>query len=84
MEVADAEAEAGRGLEAARGRVHPDGGGREGVVAREEECPPVLPVFVGRARRAGEDVVPFEDVGFGGVRGDVGGWVGLDGGVFAG
>lgn len=84
MEIADAEAEAGRGLEAARGRVHPDGRGSEGVVGWEEEGPPVLPVFVGGGGRAGEDVVPFEDVGFGGVRGYVGWGVGLDGGVFAG
>lgn len=36
------------------------------------------------ARRAGEDVVPFEDVGFGGMGGDVF-WRGFgEGGVFAG
>lgn len=38
--------------------MHPDGGGGEGVVGREEEGSPVLAVFVGGGGRAGEDVVP--------------------------
>lgn len=84
MEVGDAKAEACGGLEAAGGGVHADGGWGEGVVGREEEGSPVLAVFVRGVGWAGEDVVPFEDVGFGGVGDYVGGRVGLDGLVFAG
>ena len=36
----------------------------ERIVGREQEGAPVLTVFVGGRGRAGEDVVPFEDVGF--------------------
>jgi len=43
-----------------------------------------LTADIGGGGWAGEDVVPFEDVGFGGVRDDVRGWVGLDSLVFAG
>lgn len=64
--------------------MHPDRGRSEGVVGWEEERAPVLAVLVGGRGRAGEDVVPFEDVGFRGVGGDVGWRVGGDGGVFAG
>ena len=72
MEVGDAKAEPGRGLEAAGGCVHADGGRREGVVGREDEGAPVLAAFVGGLWRAGEDVVPSgrskvsEGVGAGG------------------
>ena len=59
MEIADGEAEAGRRLEAARGGVHPDCRGREGVVGWEEESAPVLTIVVGGFGRAREDVVPF-------------------------
>ena len=41
-------------------------------------------MFVGGGRGPGQDVVPFEDVGFGGVGGDVRRWVLLDGLVFSG
>lgn len=58
MEVADAEAEARAGLEAARGSVHADGGRGEGVVWREEERAPVLAAVVGCLLWAGDDVVP--------------------------
>ena len=47
VEIADAEAEAGGGLEAAGGGVHSDGGRGEGVVGGEEEGAPVLAVVVG-------------------------------------
>lgn len=59
MEVGDAEAEAGAGLEAARGRVHADCGRGEGVVGREHESAPVLAAVVRGVGRAGQDVVPF-------------------------
>lgn len=59
MEIADGEAEAGGGLEAPGGCVHPDRGWREGVVGREEEGAPVLAVLVGGSGRASQDVVPF-------------------------
>ena len=75
VEVAYAEAEAGGGLEAPGGSVHADCGGSEGVFGREDEGAPVLAANVGGVGGAGEDVVPFEDVGFGGMRGYVGGWV---------
>jgi hypothetical protein len=73
VEVGDAQAEAGGGLEAAAGRVHADRWWGEGVVGWEHERAPVLPAFVGGVGRAGEDIVPFEDVGFAGV-GDYVGW----------
>lgn len=76
MEIADTKAETLAHPEPARGRVHPDRGRSEGVVGREGQRAPVLPAVVGGAGRAGQDVVPFEDVGFGGVRGDV-----VDGGL---
>ena len=44
--------------------MHPDGGRRKRVVGREKERPPVLAAFIGCCRGTGEDVVPFEDVGF--------------------
>lgn len=84
VEVGDTKAEAGGRLEATGGSVHADGGWGEGVVGREEKGSPVLAVFVRGVGWAGQDVVPFEDVGFGGVGDYVGGWVGLDGLVFAG
>ena len=71
MEVRDAETEARGRLEAAARGVHADGWGREGVVRREYEGAPVLAAFVGGFGRAGEDVVPFEDVAVGWVRDDV-------------
>ena len=72
MEVADAEAEALAASEPAAWCVHADCGRCEGVVGREDEGAPVLAAFVGRLGRPGEDVVPFENVGFGGVGGDEG------------
>ena len=58
MEVADAEAEARRGLEAPGRRVHADGRGRERVAGWEEQGAPVLAALVGGAGWAGQDVVP--------------------------
>lgn len=63
--------------------MHADGRRREGVVGWEGEGSPVLAVVVGCVGRAGEDVVPFEDVGFGRVRRDVFGRGFGDGLVFA-
>lgn len=42
--------------------MHPDGGRGEGVVRREEESTPVLPIFIGSFGWAGDNVVPFEDI----------------------
>lgn len=63
--------------------MHADCGRGEWVVWWEHERAPVLAAFVGGVGRAGEDVVPFEDVGFTGVRDDVGRWRSLDILVFA-
>ena len=83
MEVGYREAEAGRGLEAARGRMHADRGWVEWVGGGEEKRAPVLAVHVGCVGGSGQDVVPFQDVVFGWVGGYVGRRVGLDGSVFA-
>ena len=82
MEIADTEAEACRGLEASTRCVHADCWRCEGVVWWEHERAPVLAAFVGRVRWAGDDVVPFEDVGFGWVGDNELGWIGGDGFVF--
>ena len=84
MEVGDAQTQFGRGLETAGWRVHADCRRGEGVVGWELEDAPVLAVGVGGVGGSGEDVVPFEDVGFGGVRDYVGWGCCLDGCVFAG
>jgi hypothetical protein len=84
VEVGDAEAQAGAGLEAAGRGVHADGGRREGVVWREHERAPVLAAFVGGLGRPCEDVVPFEDVLLGRVGDDVGRGRFGDGGVLLG
>lgn len=39
--------------------MHADRGGSKGVVGWEEECAPVLAVYVGGVWGAREDVVPF-------------------------
>lgn len=64
MEVAYGEAEAFTAAEAARRGVHTDGGWCEGVVGGKDEGAPVLAAGVDCVGWAGEDVVPFEDVGF--------------------
>ena len=58
MEVGDGEAETRRGLEAAGGGVHSDGGRCEGVVGRKHESSPVLAVVVGSCWGAGYDIMP--------------------------
>lgn len=62
--------------------MHADGGGGEGIVRWEIQCAPVLPVVIWCVGRAGQDVVPFEDVGFAGVRGDEFGGIAREGGIF--
>ncbi len=47
-----------------RWRVHPYRRWREGVGRREEKRTPVLAAGVRGPRWAGEDVMPFQDVGF--------------------
>ena len=63
--------------------MHADSGRGERVIWGEHERAPVLAAFVGGVGWAGEDVVPFEDVGFAGVGDDVGRWGGLKVLVFA-
>lgn len=58
MEIANTEAEAGGGLEAAAWGVHANGGWREGIVRREHQCAPVLSILVWGLWRACEDVMP--------------------------
>lgn len=58
MEVGNAQAQPGRGLEAARRRVHADRWRGEGIIRGEYQCAPVLTVLVGGFRWAGEYVVP--------------------------
>lgn len=58
MEIADAEAEAGRGLESAGGGMHTDCRGSEGIVGWEHEGAPVLAVVVGCLFWTGDYVVP--------------------------
>ena len=50
---------------------HADCGRSEGVIGRKCECTPVLATLVRSVWRAGEDVMPFENVGFGRVSSDV-------------
>ena len=82
MEVRYAEAQPRRRLEAAAWRVHADRRRRERILGREGQRAPVLAVLVRCLGRAGEDVVPFEDVGVGRVGGDVWWRVACDGQVF--
>lgn len=50
--------------------MHADCGWSEGVFGGKGESSPVLAVVIGSVWWAGEDVVPFEDVGLGGAGGD--------------
>lgn len=58
VEVGNAKAQPGGWLKAARRRMHTDRWRGEGVVRGEYQCPPVLTIFIGGFRWAGEDVVP--------------------------
>jgi hypothetical protein len=58
VEIGDREAEAGGGLEAARGGMHSDCGGCEGVVGRENQGAPILTIVIGCVWGAGEDIMP--------------------------
>lgn len=71
-------------MEAAARSVHADCRGGERVIGWEQKGAPILAPDVWGGGRTGENVVPFENVGFGGVGDDVRGWVGLDSLVFAG
>ena len=84
MKIANTQTQPLAAPESSTGGVHADRRGSERVVRGEDEGAPVLAVFVGGFGGAGEDVVPFEDVGFAGVGGDVGGRFCGEGGVFAG
>lgn len=50
--------------------MHADCGWGERVFGGKGESSPVLAVVIGSVWWAGEDVVPFEDVGLGGAGGD--------------
>lgn len=67
-------------METAGGGMHSDCGGCEGVVWRENQGAPILTIVVGCVWRAGKDIMPFEDVGLGGVGNDV--WWGVLGDSF--
>lgn len=84
MKIGDRETKFVRRSEAATRGVHADRGRGEWVFGREEECAPVLTTGIGSLWGAGEDVVPFENVGFGRMGDDIWRGVGLDGLVFAG
>lgn len=71
-------------METAAGGVHTDCWWCERVVGWENESAPVLAAFIGGLGWAGEDIVPFENVGFAWMGGDVWRWAGREGGVFAG
>ena len=62
--------------------MHADSRRGKRVVRWEEERSPVLAVMVRRIWRAREDIVPFENVGFRGLCGNVWGRVGLNGLIF--
>ena len=62
--------------------MHTDSRRSKRVIGWEEERSPILAVMVRRIWRACEDVVPFQNVGFRGLCGDVWGRVGLNGLVF--
>lgn len=53
MEIRDAEAQSGGGLEAPGGSVHADCGRSEWVFGWEEKSSPVLTIFVRSVRRTG-------------------------------
>lgn len=65
MEIADAETESCRGLEASARGVHPDRRGCVGIVGCEDQSAPVLSSVIRGVGRTGNDVVPSgcRDVG---------------------
>lgn len=63
--------------------MHTDRGRGEGVVGWEDERAPVLTAVVGSVLGSCDDVMPFQDVGLGGVGSDVRRGVLSDGFVFA-
>lgn len=64
MKVADAEAEAGRGLKTAAGCVHADRGRSKWVVGREHQGSPILTAFVGGVWGPGQDVMPSGELSY--------------------
>jgi hypothetical protein len=63
VEVRDAEAQPCRGLKAPGRGMHANRRRGERVGGWEEECTPVLPVFVGSFGWSGDDVVPSKRKG---------------------
>lgn len=63
--------------------MHADSWRSERIIRWECQSAPVLPVVIGCVGWAGQDVVPFEDVGFARMGGDVFGRVTRKGGIFA-
>ena len=64
--------------------MHSDGGRSERISGWKEERTPVLAVMIWCLGRAGKNVMPFENVGFGRVSGNERGWVCLNRLVFTG
>lgn len=62
--------------------MHFNRGRRKWIVGREQKRAPVLSTMIGSIGRSGKDVMPFEDIGFGGVGFDVWRWIFGDGFVF--
>lgn len=73
MVAADGQADLAVGLEAAGGGDEAEGRGFERVLGREDDAAVVDAAGVDGARGAAEGEVPFEEVGFEGGRGVVGG-----------
>lgn len=71
MKVGDGQAEARRWLKATGRSVHSDSRGRERVIRGEDQSSPVLAAMIRCVFGTGDDIVPFENIGFRGVCLDV-------------
>lgn len=71
MEIGYRKTKSGRRLESPRWGMHTNRRRRKRVVRREDECSPVLSSVVRSVFRAGNYIMPFEDVRFGRMGGDI-------------